>query len=208
MIDRGAMNQDTAETNFYAPPQAQIAEPIETIAAPPFYVVSERKFLVLYFATIGMYAFYWFWRHWKLHKIDKKLEIWPVLRSIFQIFFAHSLNREIDYLLERRHQRYAWSPSALATVFVVFTIISNVADRLSWRGIGSPYSDLVSLVTLLPLGYCLFRSQRAANIACGDVEATANRHFTITNYVWITLGMLFWAMILLGMLLPEDPTSI
>jgi hypothetical protein len=201
------MSQDTAEINFYAPPQAQVADPVDTANVAPFYVVSERKFLALFFATVGMYTFYWHWRHWKLHKIDKKLEIWPVPRAVFQIFFAHSLNREIDHLLERKHQRYSWSPNALATVFVVFTIISNVADRLSWRGIGSPYSDIVSLLTLLPLGYCMLRSQRAANLACGDPQATANRHFTVANYAWLTFGMLFWALILLGYLLPEDPTA-
>jgi hypothetical protein len=201
------MSQDTAETNFYAPPQAQIADPVDTVEAAPFYIVSERKYLLLFFATIGMYSLYWFWRHWTLHKIDKKLEIWPVPRAVFQIFFAHSLNREIDYLLERKQQRFTWSPNALATVFVVFTIISNIADRLSWRGIGSPYSDLVSLSTLLPVGYCLLRTQRAANLACGDPEAVANRRLTAANYLWLTLGALFWALIVLGLLLPEDPAA-
>ena len=198
----------TTEANFYAPPQAKIADPIDTAKIAAFYVVSERKFLVLFFATVGMYTFYWHWRHWKLHKIDKKLQIWPMPRAVFQMFFAHSLNREIDYLLERRQQGFNWSPNALATVFVVFTIISNVAERLSWRGIGSPHSDIVSLLTLLPVGYCMFRSQRAANFACGDPEANANRHFTAANYLWLTLGTLFWALILLGFMLPEDPTAI
>ena len=201
------MDQDKAETNFYAPPQAQIADPVDAIKVAPFYIVSERKYLLLFFATLGMYSLYWFWRHWKLHKIDKNLKIWPAPRAVFQIFFAHSLNREIDFLLERNQQRFVWSPNALATVFVVFTIVSNIADRLSWRGIGSPYSDLVSLATLLPLGYCLFRTQRAANIACGDPDAVENRHLTAANYLWLTLGMLFWALILLGLMLPEDPAA-
>jgi hypothetical protein len=201
------MSQDTADTNFYAPPQAQIADPVDAAKVAPFYIVSERKSLLLFFATIGMYSLYWFWRHWTLHKIDKTLEIWPVPRAVFQIFFAHSLNREIDSLLERKQQRFAWSPNALATVFVVFTIVSNIADRLSWRGIGSPYSDLISLLTLLPMGYCLFRTQRAANLACGDPDAVANRRLTAANYLWLTLGALFWALIVLGLLLPEDPAA-
>ena len=202
------MNQDSADTNLYAPPQAQIADLIETTAVAPFYVVSERKFLLLFIATLGTYTFYWFWRHWKLHKIDKKLEIWPVPRAIFQIFFAHSLNREIDHLIHRKQQRYAWSANGLATVFVLFTITGNIADRLAWRGFGSPISDIIGLLTLVPVCYCLFRTQQAANIACDDPEANANRHFTIANYVWLSLGMLWWALILLGFALPEDPASI
>lgn len=35
------MSQDTADTNFYAPPQAQIADPIDTVEAAPFYIVSD-----------------------------------------------------------------------------------------------------------------------------------------------------------------------
>lgn len=203
------MSQDTAETNFYAPPQAQVADPIDTTDVAPFYVVSERKFLLLFVATIGMYSLYWFWRHWKLHKIDKKLEIWPVPRACFPIFFAHSLNREIDHLLHRKQRRFAWSANALATVFVVFSIIGSIADRLTWRGIGYPYSDIISLLTLLPIGYCLFRTQRAANAACGDPDADANRRLTVANYVWLSLGMLWWALILLGLTLsPEETASI
>jgi hypothetical protein len=197
------MGQDSVETNFYAPPQAQVADPVDTTRVTPFYVVSERKFLMLFFVTLGMYSFYWFWRHWKLHKIDKKLEIWPVMRAVFQIFFAHSLNREIDHLLQRKQQRFAWSPNGLATTFVVSSIIANICDRLSWREIGSPYTDIVSLLSLLPVAYCMFRTQRAANLACGDPEANSNRRFTVSNYAWLTLGALLWALILLGFFLPE-----
>ena len=57
------------------------------------------------------------------------------------------------------------------------------------------------------MGYCLFRTQRAANIACGDPDAVENRHLTAANYLWLTLGMLFWALILLGLMLPEDPAA-
>lgn len=203
------MNQDAAETNLYAPPQALIADPADTAGNAPFYVVSAGKFLILFFATVGMYAFYWFWRHWQQHKNDRKLEIWPVPRAFFQIFFAHSLNREIDALLQRGQRRFAWSPNALATVFVVFSIIGNIADRLVWREIGYPYTDITSLVVLLPTAYCLLRTQRAANAACGDANADANRRLTIANYAWIAFGLLWWALILIGLTLsPEEAAAL
>ena len=203
------MSQDSAEPNFYAPPQAQIAEPVDTTEAAPFYVVSQTKFLVIFAATFGMYGFYWFWRHWKLHKIDKKLEIWPIPRAFFQIFFAHSLNREIDHLIHRKQLRFAWHANGLGTVFVVFSIIGNIADRLVWREIGYPYTDIISVVTLLPIGYCLFRTQQAANTACGDPKGSGNRRFTIANYAWISLGMLWWVLILIGVSMsPEEAAAL
>ena len=34
-----------------------------------FYVVSLRKFYLLYIATLGGYVVYWFYRNWKLQKV-------------------------------------------------------------------------------------------------------------------------------------------
>lgn len=203
----GAAPPDHAAANPYAPPDARIAEVVangEAAIAPPFYVVSSHKFLLLFFGTVGIYSVYWFWRHWKLHKIDKKLDIWPVPRAIFQIFFAHSLNREVDYLIQRKRLRFDWSPGGLATLFVVASLVSGVADRLSWNGIGSPISDLVSLATLLPVGYCLLRTQQAANLACDDPAGDTNRRLTVANYVWLAVGALWWLLVAVGLMLPEE----
>lgn len=203
----GAAPPDHATANPYAPPDARIAEVAangEAAIAPPFYVVSSRKFLLLFFGTVGIYSVYWFWRHWKLHKIDKTLDIWPVPRAIFQIFFAHSLNREVDHLIQRKRLRFDWSPGGLATLFVVASLVSGVADRLSWNGIGSPISDLVSLATLLPVGYCLLRTQQAANVACEDPAGDTNHRLTVANYAWLAVGALWWLLVAVGLMLPEE----
>ena len=84
-----------AHDNIYAPPQVPLeTRSAERPALPPFYVVSLRKLVLLSIATVGLYSLYWFWRHWKLHKLDRKLDIWPVPRAIFAIFFAHGLNEK------------------------------------------------------------------------------------------------------------------
>ena len=54
----------------------------------------------------------------------------------------------------------------------------------------------------------LAQTQRAANIACGDPAAHANRRLTVVNYLWLSLGGVLWALILLGLLLPGNPTAI
>jgi hypothetical protein len=195
-----------AEPNLYTPPKAQIADPVQE-AAPEFYIVSRSKLLILFYATLGAYTLYWFWRNWKLHKIRRKLDLWPVARAIFSIFFAHSLNREIEYRVSRGGHRHDWSPNAWATVYVVSTIAGNILDRLSTMGIGWPAVDIASLLFLLPTGYALVRSQVAANIACDDPEATQNRHLTMANYVWIVLGLMLWALLLLGLGMPPEETA-
>ncbi len=204
------MHQNTptgTPANPYAPPDARIAEVTgvgETSIAPPFYVVAPWKAALLMFGTFGFYSLYWFWRHWQLHRIDKKLEIWPVARAIFSVFFAHGLNQEIDHRIRREGLRHRWSPALWATLFVVSTIAIRLIDRF----LGTTLSPTVFLALLVAAQVAnalfVFHSQRAANIASGDPEAVANRRLTIANGLWLLLGLLWWSLILLGTLLPEE----
>lgn len=202
--------QDTSseprQDNLYAPPRARIADPqTEAEIRPmPFYVVSTTKVLVLSIATFGMYTLYWFWRHWKLHKIDRKLDIWPVPRAVFSIFFAHSLNSEIDHRITRNGARHRWSPGFWATLYVVAVIGSRIANRLPETAISVQAAVLASMVAVFAITASLFHAQRAANIACDDPQALSNNRFTAANWVWIVLGSLFWLLMGLGLMLPEE----
>lgn len=196
----------TDNTNLYAPPQAQIAETSLAADRTPFYVVSPTKVVLLMMATFGLYALYWFWRHWKLHKIEHKLDLWPVPRAIFSIFFAHSLNQEIDHRLQRSGARHVWSPNGWATLFVAAAILGRILGRMPETLLSTEANIGLMLLTLVGTSSALAQAQRAANIACGDPLAVANRRFTAANYVWLILGALLWALILLGLMLPDDPS--
>jgi hypothetical protein len=194
------MTEPTAhDANLYAPPAASVVDIAAEEDTPQFYVVAPTKFLMLFFATFSAYSLYWFWRHWTLQKRRYTLDIWPIPRAIFQIFFAHSLNREIDFRLKRVDPRYRWSPGAHATVFVIFSIVGSVLDRLSANSIGSPYVDVLSILTLLPAAYAMLQAQKAANAACGDPKGATNARLTPANYVWLIIGLVLWAMIGLGL---------
>lgn len=186
------------EENLYAPPQAAVMDVRE--AQPEFYVVGTRKFLLLFFTTFGLYQLYWSYKHWSRYRAFRQAELWPVARAIFSIFFAHSLNGEIDQSLTRSSTSYRWSPGLLATGYVVFQIVSNVCDRLASRSIGSPVTDLVSIGMLLPLGYVMHRTQQAANLACQQPRGESNRALTAANWIWIVLGSLFWLLASVGWL--------
>lgn len=203
--------QDTTtaprEDNLYAPPTAQIVDPQVEAASriTPFYVVSTTKVAVLSIVTFGMYELYWFWRHWKLHKIDRKLDIWPVPRAVFSIFFAHALNREIDHRIQRNGERHRWSPGGWATLYVVTAIGNRLASRLPEDVFSAEMALLSAVAAVLSATASLFHAQRAANIASGDPQALSNNRFTAANWVWIVLGGLFWLLIGVGLMLPEEP---
>jgi hypothetical protein len=207
MQENHEIGRSATPENPYAPPTAHIAEVPGGIAMEraPFYIVSPAKAALMMFVTFGVYALYWFWRHWKMHKIDKKLDIWPVPRAVFSIFFAHSLNREIDDRIQRKGLRHDWSPGGWATLYVVAAIGGRILDRLPETVISLNASIGLLIAMLSALTLSVFHAQRAANIACGDPNADSNRRLTVANYVWLALGALWWGLIALGMLLPEEP---
>lgn len=189
--------------NLYAPPQAEIAEPAVAGYGDEFYVVAKRKFFLLYLITLGVYQWYWFYRHWALHRRYRDVALWPIPRAIFAIFFTHSLATRIEDRIKGNGSALAESLGGVAGGFVVFQIISNVIDRMSWKGIGSPMTDYLSLLMLVPLSLVLWQIQKAANLACGQPDGTANHRITGANVIWLVLGGLLWLLVIAGLLLPE-----
>ena len=57
----------------------------------------------------------------------------------------------------------------------------------------------MGLMALLPISYCLWGIQNAANIACNEPHGESNRTFTWANWLWIVLGLLLWGLLLIGL---------
>ncbi|QDH68723.1 hypothetical protein [Marilutibacter alkalisoli] len=203
------MNQQSndaalSDANVYAPPVADVADPVSDVRSDEFYVVGRTKFFLLYFLTLGLYQLYWFYSHWASFRRSRGISLWPVPRAIFAIFFTHSLTEKIDDRLKKAGSRLAWSRGVLATLLVVLMIASNILDRLSWKEIGSPATDYLSLLVMIPISLVMWRIQEAANHACSDPTGASNQRITWANIVWLVLGGLFWLLVIAGLLLPEE----
>ena len=185
--------------DIYSAPAAALEQPVET-ASEKFYVVAPLKFWVLFLSTVGLYQVYWFYRHWHQFRMVTQEKIWPVPRGLFAIFFVHRLFREMDAAVKQKTGGVAWSPDLVATGYLLGAVVSNVCDRLSGKDVGSPYTDVVSLVLLPLVGWFLYQAQQVANLAMGDPAGASNRQFSAANIVWIVLGCLFWALVALGLL--------
>lgn len=177
----------------------------ETGAPPAFYIVSARKFTILYLVTFGLYGFYWFYKNWANYRDARpaspaEASIWPIPRAIFSIFFIHSLFRKIKHFGQEDERVQRWKNSAHAWLLVALMLLSSVFDRLSARGVGSPLTDAASVAMLVPMLFGLLHAQRMANRACRDPEGAGNDEFTNANWVWIILGCIVWAMAALRMM--------
>jgi hypothetical protein len=195
--------------NIYAPPQSSGIVP-QTLDKPMFYIVSKQKFSVLFVATLGLYAVYWFYKNWSSYKDNVPLAstgsstIWPVPRAIFSVFFIHALFREVKAYGEEKSEVAAWSDNAHATTLVVLIVLSNAFDRLANKAIGSPATDILALLFIVPLLFQYRKAQEMINIACNDTEGASNSAFTLANYAWIVVGVIFWLLVAMGLFFPQQ----
>lgn len=184
--------------NHYQPPTARVDDD-PAAAGRPFYIVAPRKFVLLYLFTVGMYAVYWFYQNWAMLKRQRNLNVWPVPRALFSIFFTHSLFQEIDRALESNAVRYAWNAAGAATAYVILSLASSVIGQLANRDIGSPLTDFASLLMVPAVMFPLLAAQKAANFAVGDPQGESNSTLTAANIVWMVVGVLLWLLALLGL---------
>jgi hypothetical protein len=186
--------------NPYQAPESELEVEVENSdVTNQFYIVSIKKFTVLFFSTFGLYSLYWFYKNWKEYKTHSGKSLWPIPRAIFNIFFTHSLFSEIDKALRNNNKTFNWSPNGLASIYVILALTSHILDKMSMREVGSPYTDVFS-VLILPLMYLsLIKSQKAINLSQNDPEGASNAVFTAGNYVWIIFGLIFWALVFLGL---------
>ena len=187
------------DIDVYKPPKADLIDSKSSAeTGNKYYVVSNKKFLLLYISTLGLYGIYWFYKNWSQYNKSTGDSVWPVMRCIFSIFFTHSLFRNVASSLRGNSITYSWSPEILANVYVISSIVANISNRLSVNNIGSPATDLLGFMFAYTAGWAIYRAQFAINAACNDPHGESNANITPANVIWIILGVLLWSLILLG----------
>jgi len=187
------------ENNIYQAPSSNVMVEDESVQQA-FYIVSSAKFLTLSVMTVGLYWLYWFYQHWNLYRQAYHVNLWPIPRAIFSIFFVASLFGKIEERIHEKKIDFLWNAGGWAGLYVIAYIANFVTERMSAKEIGSPYTDLIGLFLLIPLTLALYKAQMAANAACGDPRAESNKTFTAANIIWIVIGSLFWLLIAIGLI--------
>lgn len=186
--------------NAYEVPKSVLTEETSAIKQE-FYIVSRSKFIVLYLSTLGVYANYWSYRNWKHYKLKNDESLWPVVRGFFDIFFVYSLFSRIEFKRNQLGIERTWSPNWLAGTYILLTIIMNISNQLSEREIGSPYTDFINLIVLIPILFLLLKVQDIINIVEEDPSGSSNSQITMANGLWIGLGIILWLATIIGYLM-------
>jgi len=164
-----------------------------------FYVISPKKFLVLFIGTFGIYTVYWFFKHWSQYKKSTNEDMWPIMRGIFSIFFTHSLFALFEMKYANKTGENPKSINYLATIYVVFAIACQIVSKFSDNGFGNPTTFYLSLLILPVSCWVLYKAQSLANYAGEDINGESNSKLTGLNYFWLVLGFIFWFLALLGL---------
>lgn len=182
--------------NVFETPDAELIKE-ENGNEPTFYVVSPLKFTVMYLGTFSFFSLWWFYANWRNYSRRQNIPMWPIARAIFAIFFTHSLFGQIDDELEKKKIDYTWASSMFATIYVVVLIFGALVDAI----FGDPNTITATYFVyplMLPISaFVLFRAQLAINQSQDDVGGTSNNNFTVYNFLWLALGLVYWALMLI-----------
>jgi hypothetical protein len=182
------------EVNPFAPPIHDEAAPARSLAGSGtrFFLVSRTKFAVMSLATLGFYDLYWFYQNWKLTKAHGRSDIWPIARAIFALFFTHALLRDVVLSAAENGVRTRFSVQPSAWGFIILSLLWRLPD---------PFS-LISVFAFVPL----LSVQDTINDIHDRIAPNADRNssFGPGNWVAIVIGLIFWALVLVGMFVPEE----
>ena len=160
------------------------------ITSTVFFAISPKKLAIMSICTLGIYELYWFYRNWKFLKQRDNLNISPFWRAWFTIFFCHSLFKIINNYAEEQGIKETYKPGLLTFAYILIMVTWKAPDP-AW---------LISTFTFVPL----ITVQKIINrLNQNQPEQMINSKFSGWNIFGIVLGVIWWGLIIIGMISPE-----
>ncbi|MDO7910651.1 hypothetical protein ACQKO6_09635 [Pseudomonas monteilii] len=167
--------------------------PVTSVDEPMFFVVSPRKLVIMSILTANFYMLYWFARNWVMYKRKHGGHAWPVIRTVLLPFFLYGLFKRVDQQIKLSGRTYAWSPLLMTCAFWIYCVVQYVmfyVEAIDPMPVRALFTSLVSIA------FCvrwIVLAQHAINFCVGDPEGKTNETLSWGNWVWIAVGLMFWA---------------
>jgi hypothetical protein len=101
----------------------------------PFFLVGTWKLVVLCVTTLGLYEFYWFYRHWRQLQRFGGEDVWPAARAVFAGLFSYTFFVRVNEEAEAQGASTVVSPALLAGTYFV-ALFSARLGASPWLVIG------------------------------------------------------------------------
>lgn len=180
--------------NVFATPTANLD--VAPQGTPEFYVIAERKLFVLSVLSLGLYMYFWSFKHWSNYKKATQDDIWPWARGLLCIFFVHKLYRRADHQIRITGRSYIFDFEWWATMLVVVTVAAHIVDKLSDHIEGTAAVAAGLFISILLRAYLMQKGQAMLNFAAGDADGSSNAGFNVWNYLIMVPGAALWALML------------
>ena len=90
--------------------------------------VEPFRFMVLYVLSFGIYGAYWMYKTWNFFKHKERLDIMPVARAIFGLFFLVGLMEKIREYSVIKDRPANYNSSLLFIAWLILSISSRLPD--------------------------------------------------------------------------------
>lgn len=150
----------------------------------PQEILNTGRFIILSVMTLGLYELWWIYKAWRFFQRRNNLDIIPVLRALFSIFFLYALMERIQEFAKEKGYGKEYPSGALTAGFIIVNILSNLPN---------PYLfiSLFSFVFLIPPFEALNYAKQHS-IEFVTVEQTS---FNQRQIVLLVMGTIFWILI-------------
>jgi hypothetical protein len=155
-----------------------------------FFHKSPTAVALLSFFTLNIYSLYWFYKHWRSIRLSTGIKTYPILSSIFQVFTAYSLFKQIRNEAEKSGYKKFRNAGNAAIGYISLLIFSNGIAKMDYHSSNEETSALVvSLILGIGTALIMAAVQRAAN--AHNVAVFGKKH----NFKSVFVGEIIFAII-------------
>lgn len=174
-------------------PQGTYTSPEERQREAMFFHISGPRLVLMSIASWGLFELYWIYRNWQYLKERDGLNIRPLWRGVFSIFFIHKLMGAIhDDPQANRVVKAAFSPSLLATVWIVLMLVGNIAGKASDAGL-----NLLGLLVSFPSFLLFLPVQNYINSVNKTISPPPPyARWSPGQYACLAIGIFIWLVML------------
>lgn len=155
-------------------------------------IISTNKFILLNLLTFNLYAIWWVYTSWRFFKEREDLEIYPVARALFSIFFLYELFNKIKYFAKSNGHEKEYSSGLLLLGILSIVIISYFPGPISFLSICS------SMFYIKP-----FEALNYGIEASGHYHVAEQRGFDTAQIIMLVIGFLLWGGLIISLVQPS-----